>query len=207
MKFTFLKGVLIVSVFGLLALVPLNSNLIFGYNNTTDTPTCSKEKPSQVVLYEPNHALLPRATGVGEIRLNWLKTAKANKYTVGFGVNSGNYIYGASDVGDTDHFIVRFLAPGKRYFFAVRGVNDCKPGDWSREWSAVVGRGGGVTIVGNTVPSPILRRPGNGALVSPTVIQNRLIPTVIPTEVIPSPVPTQRPGFFQRFLRIFGIGG
>src|SRR3990167_8600544 len=134
------KIVLSVFVLGLLALVPLNSNLAFGYNNTTDTPVCSKQAPSQVVLYEPNHRLLPKATKSGEVRLNWLKTRNANKYTVAFGVKPGNYIYGAADVGDTNNFTVRFLTPGKKYYFVVRGVNDCMPGAWSREWAASTGR-------------------------------------------------------------------
>ena len=146
MKKIFLKITLLFFALGILMFVPFNSNLTFGYaTNTTGTPVCNKERPSAVVLYEPNHRLLPRATKSGELRLNWLKTSRANKYSVAFGMKPGNYIYGAADVGDTNHFVVRFLTPGKKYYFVVRGINDCMPGEWSREWSAIVGARGGVT--------------------------------------------------------------
>lgn len=198
MKKALFRGSLIVFVFALLVLIPLNSNFTFGYG-TVSTPTCNNEKPGQPVLYEPNHPLLPRATGAGEVRLNWLKAARANKYTVGFGTSPGNYIYGANDIADTDNFTVRFLTPGTRYYFAVKGVNECKPGDWSREWSAVVGRSGGTTAFvptrstgRNIVPTVTLRRQGTGGNVVPTVV----VPTGEPT-------PTPRPGFFQRILNFF----
>ena len=203
MKNVLPKVGLVIFVFALLVVVPLNLNQIFGYG-TVSSPTCDNEKPGQPVLYEPNHPLLPRATGAGEVRLNWLKAARANKYTVAFGVSPGNYIYGANDIADTDNFTVRFLTPGTRYYFAVKGVNECKPGDWSREWSAVVGRGGGTTtfvptrLTGrNVVPTVTSRRQGADGNVIPT-----LIPTAVEQDLPPvvEPTPTPRVGFFQRII-------
>jgi len=205
MKNILLKVGLIVFVFALLIIVPLNLNLTFGYG-TVSTPTCDNEKPGQPVLYEPNHALLPRATGAGEVRLNWLKAERANKYTIGFGTSSGNYIYGASNIADTNNFTVRFLTPGTRYYFAVKGVNECKPGDWSREWSAVVGRTGTTPFVStgltgrNVVPTVVLRRQGAGGNVVPSVTpttEGQNFPPVV------QPTPTPRLGFFRRILNFF----
>jgi len=119
-----------------------SNNSSSGSSGSSSTPQCSNEKPDAPVLYEPNHPLLPKATGYGELRLNWLKANRASKYTIAFGLSSGNYIYGLPDVGDVDNFTVHFLTPGKRYYFVVRGVNDCMPGDWSREWSSLVGTKG-----------------------------------------------------------------
>ncbi len=219
MKKKFFKITTAVFVLGLLTLIPLNAKLTFGY--TPDPYQCNKEVPDKVVLYEPNHVLLPRATGQGEVRLNWLKANRANKYSVGFGVESGKYIYGSVDVGNTDHFIVRYLAPGKKYYFAVKGVNDCMPGEWSREWAAVVGRGGLVTILtrttgtgstgGNILPSPTGSRrqtivnPTNVPSVVPTAVENNNLP-LAPENVV-QPTPTPAPGFFQRILNFFGLGG
>ena len=84
MKNNIFKIILGVFVFGLFLLIPLNSKITFGY--TPDPYQCNKEVPDKVVLYEPNHVLLPRATGQGEVRLNWLKANRANKYSVAFGV-------------------------------------------------------------------------------------------------------------------------
>lgn len=135
--------------------VPLNSDFVYGYgssspvtsstgsssvlaNDTTATPHCGRSQPKAPVLYQPGHALLPRTDEAGKIRLNWLKVDGANKYTIAYGLSSGNYIYGLPDVGDTDNFTVEYLSPGVKYFFAVRANNDCMPGPWSQEWSAIV---------------------------------------------------------------------
>ena len=208
MKNILLKVGLVVFVFALLIIVPFNFNLTFGYG-TVSIPTCNNEKPGQPVLYEPNHALLPRATGVGEVRLNWLKAERANKYTIGFGTSSGNYIYGASNIADTNNFTVRFLTPGTRYYFAVKGVNECMPGDWSREWSAMVGRSAGTSALtytsptgnnNNVIPTVGLRKQGDGGNVVPTVV----VPTVVEQDLPPvEPTPTPKVGFFQRILNFF----
>jgi hypothetical protein len=101
-----------------------------------------------------------------------------------------------------------------QYFFAVKGVNDCMPGDWSQEWSAVVGRKSGTTalvstgstgrtIVPSVVPSVTLRRQGTGGNVVPTVV----VPTVVEQDLPPivEPTPTPRPNFIQRFFNfLFG---
>lgn len=202
MKNILIRFSLIILVFGLLTFIPRNVNLTFGYN---DTPVCGKEKPSKVVLYEPNHQLLPKATGVGEVRLNWLKAFRANKYTIGFGTTSGNYIYGATNLPDIDNYTVSNLNPGTRYYFAVRGVNDCMPGEWSREWSAVVGRGSGnLTYTGSennnkVLPSTNLRKQGTG--------NENVVPSVAPKaedqNLPPVGQPTPRVGFFQRILNFF----
>lgn len=206
MKKTIFRIGLVIFAFTLLVLIPLNSNLTFGYG-TTSTPSCDKEKPSQVVLYEPNHPLLPKATGAGEVRLNWLKAERANKYTVGFGLSAGNYIYGATNIADTNNYTVSHLNPGTRYYFAVKGVNDCMPGDWSREWSAAAGGRGGISTGGNVVPSVVpsvvLRRRGTGGNVVPTVV----VPTVVEQNLPPvvEPTPTPKLNFFQRILNfLFG---
>lgn len=209
MKNILFKVGLVIFAFALLIIVPLNLNLTFGYG-TVSTPTCDKEKPSQVVLYEPNHPLLPKATGAGEVRLNWLKAERANKYTVGFGLSAGNYVYGATNIADTNNYTVSHLNPGTRYYFVVKGVNDCMPGDWSREWSAVAGGRGALTYTGSTggyvvpsvVPSIVLRRQGVGGNVIPTEI----IPTAVEQNLPPlEPTPTPKLNFFQRILNfLFG---
>jgi len=213
MKNILLRIGMVVFIFALLVFVPLNVNQIFGYG-TVSTPTCDNEKPAKVVLYEPNHALLPKATGVGEVRLNWLKAERANKYTIGFGTSPRNYIYGVTNIPDTNNYTVKYLNPGTRYYFAVKAVNECMPGDWSREWSVLVGGTRATTFThtggstsGEVIPTAI-----------PTVIQKRQesggneIPTLIPTTeeqnqqpAVEDITPTPEPNFIQRFFNwLFG---
>jgi len=189
-------------------LLPDNFQIAFGYG-TVSTPTCDKEAPAQVVLYEPGHYLLPKATGVGEVRLNWLKADRATKYTLGFGVQPGIYIYGLPDVGDTDHFTVQHLNPGTKYYFAVRGVNDCKPGAWSREWATVVGRGGAVTTVSTTTTGTTT---GTGLLPRKVIQPKGVVPTTVvePTTVTQPeapvvPVVSPKLNLWQRILKFFGF--
>lgn len=209
MKKTLIKVSLVVVALVAIILIPGNSKFIFGYG---DTPMCVNEKPDRVVLYEPNHALLPKATGPNEVRLNWLKTNKATKYTIAFGFSSGNYIYGFPDTGDTDHFTVGNLTSGKKYYFVVRGVNGCMPGLWSMEWAVRVGGGTGGSFTSlNTnsrqiITPPNIPQPGTPR-VTPLPSTN---PTGgLPTYNPPQPTPPQAgSGFFQSlwhgFLGLFG---
>lgn len=155
-----IKAFLIFLVVVGVGLVPGNSKLLFGYGSGADTSgqfhqdVCENEAPLKVVLYEPNHPALPKTTAKGEVILNWLKlTANADKYTIAYGVQPGNYIYGLPDVGNVSSFTVGYLNPGTRYYFVVRGVNGCMPGPWSKEWSAVAPGGGGGGLTGTEVGS------------------------------------------------------
>lgn len=163
-----IKAFLIFLVVVGVGLVPGNSKLLFGYGDTSGQfhqDVCENETPLKVVLYEPNHPALPKTSVKGEVILNWLKlTANADKYTIAYGVQPGNYIYGLPDVGNVSSFTVGYLNPGTRYYFVVRGVNGCMPGPWSKEWSAVAPGGGGTgfmpaspaggSLDNGTVPTP-----------------------------------------------------
>lgn len=188
---SYLKVSLIALVVTVIALTPGNSKLLFGYGDTAGQFhkfVCENTTPLKVVFYEPNHPALPKTTVKGEVILNWLKLKEnADKYTIAYGVQPGNYIYGVTDTGNVNSFTVRYLNPGTRYYFIVRGVNGCMPGPWSQEWSAVApggsGVGGNVVLTGNaggtTGGNPL---PGNTGtkLTSPRPTTN---PSVKPSTV------------------------
>ncbi|MBU3978812.1 fibronectin type III domain-containing protein [Patescibacteria group bacterium] len=194
-KRNFLKaGLITLAVGGILA-IPLNNNFTYGYGessvlpgSTTDTPRGqnTNPQPAKPLLFEPGHALLPRAIGNGQVRLNWVKSDKSSWYTIGYGLQPGRYIYGVSNTGDTDNFTIGYLVPGRRYYFAVRGNNNGRPGPWSQEWS-VVANGGNNTItatVNRTNPINAYNLPANnGAKVN--------IPTPLPTAVVSVPSNSQ----------------
>lgn len=231
------KAFLVILAVAILGLVPLNNQLIFGYGSdgrsdggsSSPIPSCNGTRPGKPTLFQPGHSLLSKATGVGEVRLNWLRTQNASSYGVGVGLTPGNYIYGSPNVGDTTNFTVRFLTPGKIYYFAVRANNGCTPGPWSQEWSFTTGGGSlSSNFQGNNNTGNQLRNNSGSFLpvVTPTRSQrffgttpqptntNISQPTTtpqaggLPVYTPPLPSPTPQPGFFQGiwkgFVGIFG---
>lgn len=67
------------------------------------------------------------------VLLSWSAVTPATHYMIQYGVNSGEYIYGASNVGNVTSFVVSGLSAGQTYYFRVAGINDCMPGPWSNE--------------------------------------------------------------------------
>ena len=63
-----------------------------------------------------------------------------DKYVLEYGTKSGNYIYGAQDMGVNSRsqmtYLVRSLSPNTIYYFKVRAGNGCATGPWSNEISA-----------------------------------------------------------------------
>lgn len=53
-------------------------------------------------------------------------------YNLSYGPTFGNYLYGVDNTGKVNSFRVGGLGAGN-YCFAVRGVNDCAPGELSNE--------------------------------------------------------------------------
>ncbi|MBU1084923.1 fibronectin type III domain-containing protein, partial [Patescibacteria group bacterium] len=150
-----LKLVVASVVVGVLLIIPKNTDLSYGYSwenppEVNKPWICMNSAPDKVILYQPGHPLLPKSLVSGEVRLNWLKVSNADKYTVAYGVQPGTYIYGVNNVGNSDNFTVSYLNPGQTYYFVVRGVNGCKPGAWSQEWSAVAPGTGRVSYTGGT---------------------------------------------------------
>jgi hypothetical protein len=62
-----------------------------------------------------------------------------NTYVLEYGTKSGNYSYGAQDMGVNSRgpmtFLVQSLSPNTTYYFRVRGGNGCATGPWSNEIS------------------------------------------------------------------------
>ena len=195
----FFKALLAAVAVAVLVIVPGNTKFLFGYGDTSGQFhkfVCENSTPLKVVLYQPNHPALPKTAARGEVILNWLKLQdNAGKYTIAYGVQPGNYIYGVTDTGDVNSFTVKYLNPGTRYYFVVRGVNGCMPGPWSQEWSAVAPGGSGVRDNGTNLTSP---RPSVNPSVRPSV-RPSVNPSVRPSTVPGTGGPSQ-PSLFQGLL-------
>ncbi len=113
-----------------------------GTASPTPTPTpapgaCTDTAPGSTVQLTS-----AESSGAHAITLTWADAANpVTYYLLSYGLSSGNYIYGVPNMGGqgTTAFTVGGLATGKKYFFAVRAVNGCTPGNLSNELSAIAG--------------------------------------------------------------------
>ncbi len=98
-------------------------------NSTTSNasaPSCNSESPKA-----PN--LTGSVIGSNVVHLSWNSVIPSTHYMVRYGTRSGNYIYGAPNIGKVTSFDVNGLSVGTRYYFQVAAVNDCQGGSWSNE--------------------------------------------------------------------------
>jgi len=96
-------------------------------------PACSATKPGSAPI------ITNTVNGDNSVTLTWLKANNPfTHYLIGYGTSSGSIEYGNPNVGnaDTTSYTVKGLSGGTRYYFKIKAINDCMPGDWSNEVSA-----------------------------------------------------------------------
>lgn len=83
----------------------------------------------------------------GEVTLYWDEVPYANRYAVAYGARSGDYLYGADNVGGeaSRSYTVKSLTPGMKYYFRLAAARDCTSSPFSDEVSAWA-MGGVVTV-------------------------------------------------------------
>ena len=105
--------------------------------STTSTgwaaPACTATKPGSAPI------ITNTVNGDNSVTLTWLKANNPfTHYLIGYGTSSGSIEYGNPNVGnaDTTSYTVKGLSGGTRYYFKIKAINNCMPGDWSNEVSA-----------------------------------------------------------------------
>lgn len=150
-------------------------------------PGCTDTSPNT-----PTDLQAVSGPGTGEVTLVWTKVNDANHYSLVFGGASGAYEYGAANIGNTSRYVVKQLAQGKLYYFAVAAVRGCASSGFSNETSArAKGATGGppakVTPKASPKPTPA----------PPYQPIGEILPEVdFPTEeevVTPTPIPIFEP--------------
>lgn len=163
----------------------------------TDNSTSNTQITGYVAFYQPgtapptagactdaapgSTAQLTSAVSVGahSITLTWTDASNpVTYYLLSYGLSAGNYIYGVPNAGGqgTTSFTVGGLATGTKYYFVVRAVNGCTPGNYSNELSAVAG----------AAPTPTSASVDTSI---DTTSQSDLQPTDTPAET-PTPTPS-----------------
>jgi subtilisin family serine protease len=102
-------------------------------NSTASAPVCNDTKPDR----KPT---LYTASTLDEtsIVLHWSKVSSATDYLISYGTQSGKEQYGVSSVGGANvtSYTISQLQPGTVYYFRVKAVRGCMPGEYSNEVSA-----------------------------------------------------------------------
>ena len=102
--------------------------------SSTPFPTLSPATPPVCDKVSPKSPMLTGlTTGTTSVYLAWGGVSDTTHYMIRYGIHSGQYIYGAPDIGNVLSANVQSLAPSTTYYFQVAGVDDCAGGDWSNE--------------------------------------------------------------------------
>lgn len=186
---------------------------VLGYGEaSSDTPDCEKPVPNTPWLYKA----VPQ--GVGSIDLTWHDVNNAETWTIAYGTQSGKYIYGLADFGNsTSRNVTINYLPAGTYYLVVRASNGCAIGPFSNEAKVQVSSGrAGAKLVASQVPRDTTPSPTVTPSTNPTKLGTT--PKVSPSpkalksvDPVASPVPTEPTediGFWQRlgdfFRRLFG---
>ncbi len=133
-----------------------------------EAPRCDNQVPGT-----PSFSFVRRA-GSNQIEIGWNQVNNASSWTIAYGKESGKYIYGMSNFGDSNSRSVKInMLPVGTYYVVIKANNGCMPGAFSPERKITVGAGGSVLGVKTNRPSVL------GAKVTPTSTNAQ--PTSTPT--------------------------
>ena len=97
-------------------------------------PACTATKPASAPT------ITNTVSGENSVTLTWSKAGNpVTKYLIAYGTKSGSIEFGNPNVGNenTTSYTIKGLSGGTKYYFKVKAINDCTPGDWSNEMSAI----------------------------------------------------------------------
>lgn len=97
---------------------------------------CKDKSPSSKPI------LLSAIPKDGSVTLTWSKAQDpVTHYLLAYGKSETNMEYGSQNIGgkETTTFTVDRLVNGVKYYFKLRPVNGCRPGDFSNKLSAIPG--------------------------------------------------------------------
>lgn len=102
-----------------------------GSNSNSNSSACVDAKPGSAPKL-----LAALKSGPNQVTLTWNKAVDPlTHYLIAYGLSSGKMQFGSPKVGDknTTSFVVRDLDPRQTYYFKVKAINVCNPGEFSNE--------------------------------------------------------------------------
>ncbi|MDO8621257.1 MAG: Ig-like domain-containing protein [Candidatus Levybacteria bacterium] len=148
-----------------------------------------------------------KTIGNTQIMLTWTKSLDpVSHYLVAYGVSSGQYQYGNPRIGgrDTTAFTIDSLSPNTKYYFIIKAVNGCMPGNNSNELSATTLTK--IKTITVSTPTPTI-----AFQLSPTIASTvSAAPTQVSTLVLPTAIPAKSKPLVKSLnetkIRIIAIG-
>lgn len=118
-----------------------------------------------------------------KITLTWSAVSPVSYYLISYGLTSGKYIYGNPNVGNVTSYTVGGLAKNAKYYFVVKAVNGCAPGNFSNELSASTGTTRASSPTATTAPETATSETQSSN-------EENLTPTELPSETPTPSVPS-----------------
>ena len=106
-------------------------------------PVCDSAKPG-------TPSLISVVRSGSTATLTWTAASQATHYTIAYGLAPNTYIYGVPNTGNVTSYTIGSLDPSRQYYFAIRAVNNCAPGDFAT-LGATGGQVLGLATTGNSV--------------------------------------------------------
>jgi hypothetical protein len=105
-------------------------------SNPNPTPTnqpSNDSKPKECTATKPGTPSITKVerTSGSTVKLSWSAVSPVTTYAISYGTAPGNYQYGVPSTGNVTNFTIGGLDPNVTYYFSVRAINDCMPGDAS----------------------------------------------------------------------------
>ncbi len=106
-------------------------------SNSSNTSNSSSTSSSQCTATKPGTPSINSVerTSGSTVKLTWSAVSPATTYSISYGTSKGNYQFGVPSTGNVTSFVIGGLDPNATYYFQVRAVNDCMPGDGSGDGS------------------------------------------------------------------------
>lgn len=121
-------------------------------NNSSNNNGGGSGQPAQCNAEKPPTPTLTSVTRTSGTTANlvWTAVSPVTHYAISYGLKPGEYQFGVPNTGNVTSFSIGGLDPNAAYYFSVRAINDCTPGEASGNGStgSVLGAGTGGQVLG-----------------------------------------------------------
>lgn len=145
--------------------------------NPTPTPSPTPTPEACAEPYAPQKVIARPGLNPGEINVAWVRPGGQDHFAVSFGKESGKYLWGSANIGNTRNFVIRYLEPGQKYYLAVATINSCGGTKFATELSAVARANPTNATLPSRIKPEVIPQDDDGKEIKPT----------------PSPTPTPEP--------------
>jgi hypothetical protein len=157
---------------------------------TPTTPGATATSPPACAASVPSAPINLTATTVSSsvIGLSWTAPSETvTHYNVSYGLSSGSYLYGNSNIGNVTNYVVSELSSGTTYYFIVYAVNNCATSNASNEASATTAGVLGVFAAGGpTTGFEVLGEKSPGEIAGGEITEKEITGEVMGAEQKPT---------------------